>query len=142
MNDPPDFETRRCSPIIEHRGFSSLFSRIVANSTESENPNGCWKWTGLVKARYPRLNIRTPDGAHRQIRAHRAVAVLMEIGAEVEHFWDLYYLYSVAEFEGDHICGNPLCVMPDHIQLLTKDEHDKVTKERGQGVYRKYSKHT
>lgn len=124
-----------------HEKFTGLYARLVRLTESPESEQGCWTWLGLIKGRYPRLNIRTGAGQHRQIRAHRAMAVLMEVGAETEYFWDLYYLYSVAGFEGDHLCEqNPLCIAPDHVRLLTKDEHEEETKRRGQSIFRKFSK--
>ena len=106
-------------PFGEHRAptqfgasetrHATLYQRLVKLSAQPDSEQGCWTWRGMVKGRYPRLNIRTSAGKHKQIRAHRAMAVLMEVGEEVELFWDLYELYSVAGFEGDHLCeGNPL----------------------------------
>ena len=124
----------------QHQRFTGLYARLVRLTIEPESVNGCWLWTGLVKNHYPRFNIRTPHDGHRQIRAHRAMLVLMEIGGETEYFWDLYYLYSLAGFEGDHLCSHSaLCICPDHLQLLTKDEHVAETKRRQQGIYRRFS---
>ena len=139
--DEPFFEVRRSNPTKTHKRYVGLYSRLVRLTYDPESNVGCWGWRGLVRGRYPRFNIRTPDGKHKQIRAHRAMAVLFEIGDETECFWDLYYLYSLAGFEGDHLCeGNPLCINPDHLQLLHKEEHDKETKRRGQSVYRRFSR--
>lgn len=104
-----------------------------------EHADACWNWKGAVCARYPRLNIITPDSEHKQIRAHRAMMVILEVGEDYHLFWDLYLLYSLAEFEGDHRCFNPICINPDHLQLLHKDEHDELTRSRGQGRYRRFS---
>lgn len=125
-----------------HLNFQNLYARLVRNSRAPDSACGCWTWTGLVKNRYPRLNIYTPDGRYKQIRAHRAMAVLMEVGAETEHFWDLYELYSVAQFEGDHLCiENPLCIAPDHVRMLEKAEHEAETLKRGQSIHkRRFSK--
>jgi len=124
-----------------HQGYVGLYARLVRLTEEPESNCGCWTWTGLVVGRYPRLNIKTPDNVHRQIRAHRAMAVLLELAGETRYFWDLYHLYSLAEFECDHLCeGNPLCINPDHLQLMHWEDHEAETKRRGQSLYRKYSK--
>lgn len=122
--------------------FSTLYERLVRNTAEPENAQGCWTWTGTVKERYPRLNVRTGDGRHKEVRAHRAMLCLMECGEETELFWEVYELFSVAKFEGDHLCtDNPLCINPDHLRWLTKEEHDDVTRQRGQGLTRRWSKY-
>lgn len=133
----PDFGPSRLAKYASlRRRFTTLYDRIVRMSEPTgEHADACWEWKGAVCARYPRMNIITPDGEHKQIRAHRAVCVLLEVGEDTELFWDLYLLYSLAEFEGDHLCANPVCVNPDHVQLLPKDEHDAVTAARGQGKY-------
>ena len=118
--------------------YATLYQRIVSLTAPPSSEQGCWTWRGLVKQRYPRLNIRTSDGRHKQIRAHRAMAVLMEIGEDVDLFWELYELYSIAKFEADHLCeGNPLCCAPDHLRMLDKEEHATETRRRGQGIHRK-----
>lgn len=105
--------------------YSTLFTRLLKNTTtsEEENEGGCWLWTGMVKARYPRVNIRNDENEHKQIRPNRAMLVLMEVGSETEHFWQLYKLYSLAELEADHICWQPMCVNPDHLQWLTSEDN-------------------
>ncbi len=123
------------------RGFSTLFGRLVSNTEEPANAQGCWSWNKLVVGRYPRLNVRTGDGRHKQIRAHRAMMCILECGEETELFWQLYELYSIAKFEADHLCtGNALCINPDHLRWLTKEEHDAETLRRGQSIIRRYSK--
>lgn len=105
-------------------GFTTLFGRLVANTAEPENDQACWTWLGKCTRRYPRANIRH-QGKHRPIKPHRAMLVLMELGDEVEFFWDLYELYSVSELEADHLCfNNPLCINPDHLQWLTARENN------------------
>lgn len=76
-----------------------------------------------MKARYPRANIRNDEGEHTEIRPHRAVLVLMECGAETEHFWQLYLLYSLAELQADHLCWEPACINPDHLVWATAEEN-------------------
>jgi hypothetical protein len=105
---------------VRHQG---LYKRLVALTHEPENDSGCWTWLGLVKARYPRCNIRNDENKHTEIRPHRAMLVLMECDGEWEHFWQLYLLYSLAELQADHLCFNELCINPDHLRWLTPEEN-------------------
>lgn len=103
--------------------YGTLFERLVANTAEPANDQACWLWVGKCSKRYPTLNVRI-GGKHRTIKAHRAMLVCCELDGEPDLFWDLYELYSVAEFEGDHLCfNNPLCINPDHLQWLTEQEN-------------------
>ena len=110
----------------EATGFSTLFSRLVANTAEPDNAQACWTWLGKCSRRYPATNIRY-QGRHITIKPHRAMLVLMELEDRVDLFWDLYELYSIAQLEADHLCfNNPLCINPDHLQWLTaKENSDK-----------------
>ncbi len=105
---------------MRHQG---LYKRLVRLTAEPELDGGCWTWLGLVKARYPRCNIRNDEGDHTEIRPHRAMLVLMECDGEWEHFWQLYLLYSLAELQADHLCFNDKCINPDHLRWLTPEEN-------------------
>lgn len=70
----------------------------------------CWEWTGHKdKDGYGKFSDR--GGKH---RAHR---------------WAWKYLVDPSptrETELDHICRNPACVRPSHLQPLTRREHSKL----------------
>lgn len=71
------------------------------------------------------------DGKHIEIRPHRAMLVLAEIGADVRGFWPLYHAYSAAEFEADHHCTSDCsarCINPSHLQWLTNEDHREKTR--------------
>lgn len=103
--------------------YAGLFTRLVRNTTAPENDQGCWEWTGVVKARYPRFNIRNDENEHKQLRPNRAMLVLIECDGNPELFWQLYVLYSLAELQADHLCFNEMCINPDHLQWLTPTEN-------------------
>lgn len=114
----------------------NFFMRLVQLTEEPATDNGCWLWNGRSYGQYGRLNIRA-RGKHRTIRAHRAMLTIMECSEEPELFFDLYEAYSIAEFECDHLCTeNPLCMNPDHLQWLTKTEHDVKNRTHGMGPHR------
>lgn len=96
------------------RKYGSLFERLVANTSEPENAQACWVWTAAVDDRpgrgYGRINLRR-GGRHRSLRPHR---VMMEVfvGRELRE-----------DEEVDHLCYNVLCINPDHLEVVTKQEN-------------------
>lgn len=126
--------------------FSTLHERLMGLIEEPENEQGCWLWReGRRMARnYPALNIRAGSAGHKMVRAHRAMLVLYELfdaGEGTSLFWELYETYSIAGFDADHLCdgaNSSRCINPDHLQWLTKEEHERKTRECLQGVYRRY----
>lgn len=113
-----------------NRKYADLWARIVASTEDPDNGQACWTWTGKVTKRYPSMNVRR-DGVHLTIKPHRAILVLLEVGFDLELFWDLYDAYSIAALEADHICyGNPLCINPDHLQWLPAPENSRARWER------------
>jgi|SRR6476659_2339266 len=121
--------------------MSQLFERLVRNTVIPEGQlesTGCWVWTKAMGGRgknYPTFNLHC-RGKHKQLKAHRAMLVLMEVGDEVELFYDLYELYGVAEFEADHRCEDtPMCINPDHLRWLEKGEHREHTRATWGGAF-------
>lgn len=118
--------------LFNERG--GLWARLVRNTVIPDDQlesTGCWIWQGRIKGGYPRCNV-IMKGKHTEIRPHRAVLVLLEIGPDKELFGDLYQGYGIAQFEADHLClHNPRCINPDHLRWLTQDEHkDETSKQR------------
>jgi hypothetical protein len=102
---------------------ADFFARLVRNTAEPINDQACWLWTASHSKRYPRMCVRV-NGKNFTIKPHRAMLVILEVGAEHHLFWPLYELYSIAEFEADHHCFNsPMCINPDHLQWLTEEEN-------------------
>lgn len=128
---------------VGEKKYGTLFERLVANSKIQEDQlesTGCWIWQGRSRGKhrnsqYPRFNIRC-DGKHKQLAAHRAMLILMELNekdeSSMEYFWPLYQFYSIAEFHADHLCegSGGLCINPDHLQWLPEDEHMAKTAQR------------
>lgn len=124
--------------------YLTLYHRLLALSEqEAENPNSCWLWRGAKQGRtanYPKINVWT-GGKTRTLAAHRVSLVVSEIDGQWDLFWDLYKLYSIAGFEADHVCNNPSCINPDHLEWKTEAEHLALTlarrreaRSRGLGV--------
>ena len=86
--------------------------RFLTRVTKSDDPNGCWIWTGG----------RTPNGygmfsiGSKSINAHRA-AYKMWKGEIPKGVWVL------------HTCRNK-CVNPDHLELGTPRKNNKEDKVR------------
>lgn len=73
-------------------------------------PSGCWEWTAALDSAGYGLaasGYRNEQGHNLPARAYRIL-----IG-------------PARGLHCHHRCGNPLCVRPDHIQLLTRSEHGK-----------------
>ena len=73
-------------------------------------PGGCWEWSGAHDdSGYARLGVRR-DGRKTTLGAHRLA----------------YELYVGPIPEGlviDHLCRNPGCVNPDHLEAVTQLEN-------------------
>lgn len=70
----------------------------------------CWIWQGSNDGRYGFTYVETINGKEKKTSAHRAV-----------------YQALVGEIpEGlviDHLCGNKMCVNPEHLEPVTQQEN-------------------
>ena len=94
-----------------------------------EVTDSCWFWTGLTQ---PWSNRPQPtrrgalaglfgvrvDGKSRKVRAHR-----------LAHEWWVGPI--PAGFEVDHLCFNPGCVRPDHLEAVTREENTRRARAAG-----------
>lgn len=94
--------------------YASLYERLVANTELAipDNPQSCWLWTGYcTRAGYGQLAMRVPGGGRatkpRQLAVHRAM---------LEELLDALFPFD----EAGHLCGNPLCINPDHLEVQTQ----------------------
>ena len=77
-----------------------------------EPNSGCWLWAAAISTRYPRFK---PNG--QMYRAHRWA---------YEHF-----VGPIPEgLEIDHLCGVPICVNPNHLEPVTRQENLARHRER------------
>jgi hypothetical protein len=93
--------------------YDSLYQRLLANSrlVDGQNENGCWQWTGRTDGKpwpYGRMNVYR-DGKHKTVQPHREME---------QQFRDEPLCPETQTI--DHLCGNTLCINPDHWLLETR----------------------
>lgn len=94
-----------CCPSCSHQFEIDLAARLWGRVDRSA-PNGCWEWLGACGGGgYGQINV---DSKPR--RAHR-VAYELLVGP------------IPAGLELDHLCRNPRCVNPDHLEPVTGREN-------------------
>jgi hypothetical protein len=99
--------------------YDSLYERLIANSEkpEDQNENGCWLWTAGQRKGYGRLNVYV-EGRTVTRAAHR----------EMENQFRSERLPPSVTL--DHLCGNTLCVNPDHWNEETNEENARLSQQR------------
>lgn len=88
-------------------------------------PSGCWLWLGRTRFGYGEFDRKDADGIWRPKRAH-IVSYEACIG-KVPHGKEL-----------DHLCRNPRCVNPSHLEPVTHAENIL----RGESPYAKRKRQT
>jgi len=76
--------------------------------------NGCWEWTGRVNPdQYGKTDVNFQKGVlvHRWMWMHLVGPI--PLGMHL-----------------DHLCVNPCCVRPGHLQPVTPEDHEDITSER------------
>lgn len=114
-------------PIRKPEAIARTLEKFLAGITpDGEGINGllgCWPWTGRRNKAAPRA-----DGTLRPGYG------LLSIG---NHDW-LAHRYSFNNFVGghrpkrtlDHVCGNSLCVRPDHLMPMTERRNSELEHQR------------
>lgn len=74
-----------------------------------KQPDGCWVWTGA----------RAPYGYGRLTRNYRGWL------AHRRSWWLLHGSLPQKGYDLDHLCRNPPCVNPDHLELVTHQENNR-----------------
>ena len=120
--------------------YTSLAERLSKLSVEKPSrlskTSPCHIWCGYTqkdgyvsKAEgYGRINLPR-DGRSCKFPTHRVAKVLEEINTLVMSFdfynqkdrvlfFDLYDAYSTVRLSIDHVCGNSLCINPDHLEWV------------------------
>lgn len=85
-----------------------------------DNPLGCWEW---LASKNERGYGRVRDAERGEMKAHRAVYELL--------------MGDIPEgMELDHLCRNPSCVNPDHLEPVTHRENMVRSPLLGAGLIR------
>lgn len=92
------------------RKYASLHERLIANTAEPENAQACWTWTAKRdRWGYGRFNAR--EGGKVVVKmAH--IEMMRTLGVEAPR-----------GHHHDHLCRNPSCINPDHLEVVTAAEN-------------------
>lgn len=95
-------------PAGSHNKPRGTLEEVFAASFEQRGPNECWPWTGtLTQAGYGTISV----GRFRAT-AQRAAVILQG--------------QAIPEgYEVDHLCFNPPCVNPSHLEVVTSAENKR-----------------
>jgi hypothetical protein len=85
--------------------YPTLFDRLMAH-VEVNEFTGCWEWTGYKdRWEYPKITMRV-DGKPQGMYAHRLML-------------ELAHGYYFPHDEAGHLCDNPRCIYPGHLEIQT-----------------------
>ncbi len=99
-------------------GRSPLPCTMDRLKSKAQRVGGCLLWTAGTAGRGGRYGLVSVNG--RQVLAHR-VSYELAHGAIPEGY------------EVDHLCSNPLCVEPTHLEAVPAAENKRRTWQRGRG---------
>ena len=86
--------------------------RMLWERCDRDSETGCWNWTGSKYKGYGQAAATTLTGNHQPIQTHR-IAYMLLVGEQPlgTHL--------------HHKCENPSCCNPDHLELLTPQQHSR-----------------
>ena len=85
---------------------------FMSQVDQQPGDDGCWLWCGPVLRKRGGYGVFYDAGQGKKIRAHHFLVPLLPSRAE-----------AGAKMEYDHLCGNVLCVRPDHLEMVTATEN-------------------
>lgn len=109
--------------------YAGPYDRLTRTIHDPDSEQGCWVGTGSKKCRrgYIRFNLYVPGLASSvQMTTHVAMWICVETGATTADELYLYYLeYLHSKLTLDHLCVNPPCRNPDHLEAVTMLENNR-----------------
>lgn len=101
---------------------------------EHDAPGPCLE-TGVQRCRggYERIAAWIPGLDHERVfmTAHVAAWVVQQTGATtMDELWLYYCEVRASGLQLDHLCSNPGCRNPDHVNLCTQSENIQAGRER------------
>lgn len=99
--------------------YSCLQERLFYNSivVDGDYTTECWMWLGtLTPQHYGKLSFRV-NGRVVKLYAHRVS-------------FELFKAPIPVGFEVDHLCQNPWCIHPDHLQAIPAARNKALIKQR------------
>ena len=111
---------------VNARRYGSLWERLVANTAEPDNGQACWEWTGQrCTSGYGRVSVHSPArGRNVKLSAHLALwCWMMWECASMEELFLAYTEMRESGLHLDHLCVNPACVNPDHLDPTSPIEN-------------------
>jgi HNH endonuclease len=106
--------------------YDGVYARLVANTAEPSNDQGCWEWQAKRdRWWYGRINLYVP-GLGRVVTLMAHVALFATFHAAPACADDLFLAYQeviASGLELDHLCEMPPCCNPDHLELVTPSEN-------------------
>lgn len=105
---------------------SSPYARLTANVSEEGD---CWCGTERSHARrggYGQVTFWVPGlGKSHKMSAHLLTWIASQIGvdATIDDLYLAYVEFRCSGLELDHVCENPYCRRPDHLDPVTHSEN-------------------
>ena len=85
-----------------------------------EKTDTCWVWKGQILHKRGGYGVFYDASLGKKIRAHHYLVPILPSGSP--------------KMEYDHLCGNPACVNPEHLEMVTAEENRRRQHERNKSV--------
>lgn len=107
-------------PSFKERWLENAWSRMLAK-IEVRGPSDCWMWRGLATSVSPKYS---PDFKYGRLSGYDPLDSEKSRATYVHRLtWLLNRGPIPKGMTVDHLCFNPLCCNPNHLQLLTRAEN-------------------